>query len=104
MPDQLSPEIMDSIVGGYNSDPFAVLGPHPSTYEGKPAIAVRTFLPWAETLQVAMHDGEVYDAWRIHPEGLFEAVVPGSEGFGYLLRATNKLGGTVDLADPYSFG
>jgi 1,4-alpha-glucan branching enzyme len=104
MPDQLSPETIDSIVHGYNSDPFAVLGPHPTTHDGKPATAVRAFLPWATALQVARHDGPVYDAWQIHPEGLFEAVIPGTESFGYILRATNPQGGTVDLVDPYSFG
>jgi 1,4-alpha-glucan branching enzyme len=110
----LSSEVIDSIVGGYNSDPFAVLGPHRVEVRGKPHIAVRAFLPWAAGVQVVRQDGSdsgsgsgsgaVYDMARVHPDGLFEALIPGSEGFVYRLRATNYAGGTVELYDPYSFG
>src|SRR5438094_563861 len=104
MPESLPPEIIASIIGGYNPDPFAVLGPHPVAYNGQLAIAVRTFLPWAASVQVAKYDGTVHDMWRIHPDGLFEAVIPSDSGFGYTLRATDQTGNVVDLHDPYSFG
>ncbi|MEO8286662.1 MAG: 1,4-alpha-glucan branching protein GlgB [Chloroflexota bacterium] len=104
MPASLSPELTASIVGGYNGDPFAVLGPHLTTLDAGPAVVVRTFLPWAEHVQLAMDDGNLHDMWRIHPDGLFEAVIPSDGIFGYTLRATNRLGQSTDLHDVYSFG
>src|SRR5437762_12986019 len=102
MPETLPREVIHSIAGGYNGDPFAVLGPHPVMDDGTPAMAVRAFLPWAASMQVAMRDGEAYDMWRIHPDGFFEAVVPHEDdsGSGYTLRATDHTGRTVDLLDP----
>jgi len=43
--ESLAPEVIASIVGGYNGDPFAVLGPHLTTLDASPAVAVRVFLP-----------------------------------------------------------
>src|SRR5689334_13035421 len=100
----LAPELIASIVGGYNSDPFAVLGPHMTTLDAAPAVAVRTFLPWADHVQVARDDGPLHDMERIHPERFFEAIVPSDRVFGYTLRATNHQGHATDLLDPYSFG
>jgi 1,4-alpha-glucan branching enzyme len=105
MANTLSDALINSIVGGYNGDPFAVLGPHRVAGEdGKPAVAVRAFLPWAADLKVVRHDGSMFDAWRIHPDGFFEAVIPSDDMFGYFLRADNAHGNIVDLHDPYSFG
>jgi 1,4-alpha-glucan branching enzyme len=99
----LAPELIASIVGGYNGDPFAVLGPHVTTLDAAPAVAIRTFLPWAEHVQVA-RDDTLYDMELVHPEGLFEAVIPSDSTFSYSLRATNRQGYAADLLDPYSFG
>ncbi|MGI8587923.1 MAG: 1,4-alpha-glucan branching protein GlgB [Chloroflexia bacterium] len=105
MPGNLSPELIETIVAGLNGDPFAVLGPHAAVdAEGRPAVAVRAFLPWASSLQVVRHDGALFDAWRIHPAGFFEAVIPGSEAFGYRLRATDAAGLAREMADPYDYG
>jgi 1,4-alpha-glucan branching enzyme len=82
VPDNLSPQLIDSIVHGYNGDPFSVLGPHPVTKDGQPALAIRAFLPWATTLQVARNDGTVYDMTRIHPDGFFEAIIPAGGASG----------------------
>ncbi len=100
----LSNETIASIVGGHNRDPFAVLGPHLAEQDGQPATVIRAFLPWAAAVQVVKQDVAQFEMWRIHPDGLFEAVVPGEGGFGYVLRATNVASDTVDLVDPYSFG
>jgi 1,4-alpha-glucan branching enzyme len=102
--DNLSPQIIDSIVRGYNGDPFSVLGPHAVTKDGQPAVAIRAFLPWATSLQVARDAGTVYEMECIHPDGFFEAVIPTAGPFGYTLRATDPVGHVVDLIDPYSFG
>ena len=85
--------------------PFAVLGPHAVTHEGKPSLAVRAFLPWATSLSLVFDGGPTYEMWRLHPFGFFEAIVPGRHpSSNYVLRAENSLGGVVDLRDPYSFG
>ena len=93
-------------MGGYNGDPFAVLGPHAVTHEGKPSLAVRAFLPWATSLSLVFEGGLTYEMWRLHPFGFFEAIVPQDAipNSNYVLRAKNTLGGVVDLRDPYSFG
>lgn len=104
MPELLSPELVNSIVGGYNADPFAVLGPHAVIMDDGPAIAIRTFLPWATRAQVVRPDGTLHEMWRVHPEGLFEAIIPGAKRFPYTLRLTDPVGGVVDLDDPYAFG
>ena len=104
MPETLPTETIDAIVGGYYNDPFAVLGPHGVTVDGAPAVAVRTFLPWATAVRVALADGTLVDMWRLRPEGFFEGVVPGEGPLSYTLRATDPVGNTVDLVDPYSFG
>jgi 1,4-alpha-glucan branching enzyme len=108
----LPPAAIESIVGGYNTDPFAVLGPHIVEVNGEPALAVRAMLPWAAALKVVLRDGSaaVFDAWRIHPDGFFEAVIPQSalrnpgSAVSYTLRAIDPLGQSVDLLDTYSFG
>ena len=82
MAPSLSPELIASIVGGYNGDPFAVLGPHMTTLDAAQAVAIRTFLPWAEHVQVARDDGTLHDMERIHPDGLFEAIIPSDGMFG----------------------
>lgn len=96
-------EVIDSIVGGYNGNPFGVLGPHEATHNGKPATAVRAFLPWAKAVRVVV-GGDVYEMERLHTQGFFEGVVPKTGKFSYALRADNYVGSTVDLIDPYSFG
>ncbi|MEO5952308.1 MAG: 1,4-alpha-glucan branching protein GlgB [Chloroflexia bacterium] len=105
MPNTLSNDLINSIIGGYNSDPFAVLGPHQVTDDdGKPAIAIRAFLPWAAGVKGFRDNGTMFEMWRIHPDGFFEVVLPGDRPFGYILRADNSQGGTIDIRDPYSYG
>lgn len=100
----IPPEVIDSIVGGYNGDPFAVLGPHAVMHDGKPAVAIRAMLPWADKLQAVRSDGTVHDLWRIHPDGFYEGIILGKDSFSYKLRATNPAGDDVEMADPYAFG
>ena len=76
MDQTLSGALIDSIVGGYNGDPFAVLGPHAVTHEGEPSVAVRALVPWATSLSVVFDGGATYEMWRLHPFGFFEAVSP----------------------------
>ncbi len=100
---EISREIIDSIVGGYNPDPFGVLGPHITVQNGQEATAVRVYLPWVQAIQVVC-EGEVYDMRRLHPAGFFEAIVPQQGHTSYTLLAIDLMGNVVDLQDPYFFG
>ncbi len=104
MPPILSPEEIEAIVTGNVGDPFALLGPHALSTEAGPATVVRAFLPWAQAVTLITHLGAEHPMERVHPDGLYEVVVPEQENFGYRLRATDPGGNAVDLADPYSFG
>ncbi|HUS14616.1 MAG TPA: 1,4-alpha-glucan branching enzyme, partial [Chloroflexia bacterium] len=88
----LTGEEIEALVGGYHSDPFAVLGPHQSTVDGEPATAVRVFLPWARGVRVTRPDGPPQEMWRVHAAGVFEALLPGPRPPDYRLQATNPLG------------
>jgi 1,4-alpha-glucan branching enzyme len=105
MADTLSPAAVQALVTATSNDPFALLGPHRVEHEGQPAWAVRVLLPWATGVQVVRSDtGTAYDAWPVHPQGLFEAIIPGAEGFAYRLEATNGHGQNISLLDPYNYG
>lgn len=86
-------------------DPFSVLGMHPIRHGAKRAQAVRVFLPEAQIVTVvAMSGGAKYPASRIHPEGIFEAVIPGQEKpFAYELEILDWQGHLSRQRDPYSF-
>src|SRR5690606_38843267 len=63
---------MDHLIAGEVHDPHAVLGAHP----GPDAPVVRTLRRGARDVAVLV-DGARHPAHRVHPEGIFEAVVPG---------------------------
>ncbi|HEY8453690.1 MAG: 1,4-alpha-glucan branching protein GlgB [Micromonosporaceae bacterium] len=63
---------MDHLIAGEVHDPHAVLGAHP----GPDATVVRTLRRGARDVAVLV-DGARHPAHRVHPEGIFEAVVPG---------------------------
>ena len=97
---------LDLILRAEHSDPFHVLGAHPVEVQGKPAIAIRAFLPDAVSLQAirVFEPHGVYPFVRIHAEGFFEAVVPGEwQIFPYHLRARNAQGVEWEFEDPYRF-
>ena len=103
MAEPLTPALIQALVAGRHDDPFAVLGPHIIATEGGPALAVRAFLPGATRLRVVYPAEALYEAWPVHPDGLFEAIIPG-EPAPYRLRATDAAGQERDLVDPYSLG
>ncbi|MCW5962917.1 MAG: 1,4-alpha-glucan branching protein GlgB [Bryobacterales bacterium] len=96
---------MEALVGGYHSDPFAVLGPHKET-EGKgrkaaAAWTITTFQPQAESVEVLLA-GKAEPMERVHPQGLFRwrgAAEPGH----YRLRTHRYQGGIIDIEDAYRF-
>ncbi|PYV31811.1 MAG: 1,4-alpha-glucan branching enzyme [Acidobacteria bacterium] len=125
-------EEVELIVEGEHSDPFHVLGAHAVAVEGKPAVAVRAFLPGAAKVwvirgaaAVAAKDENFGDPavagsllqnrdpigarravslQAIHPEGFFEAVFTDEANtFPYRLRAEGSAGHTWEFDDPYRF-
>ena len=97
-------EELDKIVYTYHHDPFTVLGAHPVTIKGEPAVAVRAFLPFAKQAWVAPASGEMQAMTRLEGTDFFEAQFPGlAEPFRYEIRTLNKDGETRQRADPYRF-
>jgi 1,4-alpha-glucan branching enzyme len=97
-------EEIERIVHAEHSDPFHILGAHPAEVEGKPAIAIRAFLPQTDRAWVVRLDGRGNPAplERVHPQGFFEAVFRDETIlFPYRLRVEN--GGQHEFEDPYRF-
>jgi 1,4-alpha-glucan branching enzyme len=68
---------LDRLSRGELSDPFRVLGPHWTNENGKYSLVVRSFSPDAIAVTfVWLADGATVEAAKIHPHGIFEAVVP----------------------------
>lgn len=100
----VSRDAVDRIVHAQHHDPFDVLGAHPVTVDGAPAVSIRVLLPAAQELTVLAEDGTEYEMARIHDDGLFEAqCLDREELFRYRVRATDHAGHTWTYVDPYSF-
>jgi 1,4-alpha-glucan branching enzyme len=88
-----------ALVNGSHTDPFAVLGVHRSG----PTRIVRTLQPQAERVSVIDTAGETLaDMERVHPGGIFAAIMPPRLRH-YRLRVTTTSGYTTDIEDPYRF-
>ena len=100
-PTNITSETVDSIIYGYNKDPFAVLGPH----EDGAGLVVRAFLPGAAAVNVVDETAkETFSMDIIHGDGFFEAFVPGGElPFDYSLEIQYGSGDFVKYEDPYAF-
>jgi 1,4-alpha-glucan branching enzyme len=64
---------MNSVIAGDTHDPHAILGAHP--HGGHTVI--RTLRKGAESVAV-LHEGERYEATRVHDDGIFAAELPGT--------------------------
>jgi 1,4-alpha-glucan branching enzyme len=87
-----------------HADPFHILGAHPLEVDGRPAVAIRAFLPGADNAWVVRgpSEGDVAPLQRIHTDGFFEALFPGEQAvFPYRLRTENE--GRHEFEDPYRF-
>ena len=88
-------------------DPFRILGPHLINEGGSSAVAIRAFLPTAESVSVLAREKKSereYPMTKIHEHGFFEVVIPGkSEVFPYQLKKTTAAGGVEVFNDSYSF-
>ena len=99
-------DVADHLVHGNFWDPFSVLGSHAVDAGGHPARALRAFLPEASRAWAVSDDGKSKVPYqRIHPDGLFELVLPGqSDPFPYKIEVEGNDGHTWDFDDPYRFG
>src|SRR5580692_10309541 len=68
---------IENLVRGEHSNPFQILGPHWDDRNGRSSLVIRAFHPGAvEVSIVRAADNATHLATRIHPDGVFEAVVP----------------------------
>jgi 1,4-alpha-glucan branching enzyme len=100
------PDILAATVSGTCGDPFAVLGRHAATIDGRPAVIVRTIQPSASAVELVTGDRVTPMPMR-QPGGLFEARIPLDAGtatdLDYRLRVHDE-GGVREIIDPYRFG
>jgi 1,4-alpha-glucan branching enzyme len=106
------PEI-ELLVRAEHSDPFRVLGPHAVESGGKRTIVIRTLQPHAASVAVLWGKArKSYAAARIHPDGLYEAIIPAETKketsteiapASYVLRITYPDGNAQEVHDAYAF-
>ncbi len=97
-------EEIAQILRAEHGDPFHILGIHLVEVQGRPAVAIRAYLPRTRDAWVVRGPGavDVIPLQRIHADGFFEAVFPGEQAlFPYRLRTDPA--GQNDFEDPYRF-
>jgi 1,4-alpha-glucan branching enzyme len=96
----LSQETIDAIIGGYHGAPFDILGPHLKDGD----LVIRCIEPDAEHINIRTGQIQTYAMVKIHPGGLFEAIIPHQdEAFHYQLEKHYYSGHTALHEDPYAF-
>jgi len=98
---------VSALVEGRSETPFSLLGPHRVDYKGREALAIRAFLPESQQAWI-VHPAhsELRPMQRIHPAGLYEAVLPvayESTDQPYQLRVADEEGRLTTMHDPYAF-
>jgi len=100
-------EKVQALSEGRYENPFDILGPHQVVDGGRPAVAVRAFLPRSQQAWI-VHPahGSSQPMRRIHPAGLYEAICPVTEAelaSQYMLRMIDERGQQSTMHDPYAF-
>ncbi len=101
-----SREEIQKIVDTDHYDPFAVLGPHLVGEGNKRCVAIRAFLPDTRQAFVVEERNakKEHKMEKIHPDGLFEVLLPDrSEIFPYRLKKESLTGDVETFRDSYSF-
>jgi 1,4-alpha-glucan branching enzyme len=99
-----------------HADPFHILGPHRTMLDGEECVAVRTIQPHAASVSVLWgNPSREFPASRIHPDGLFEALIPLPKKSrsklmaeeispaSYRLKITYPNGNSWQVHDAYAF-
>src|SRR6476469_7745800 len=99
-------DLLDAVAAGAGDDPFAVLGPHLTSHDGREAMVIRTMQPSATAVDVVIGD-RVLPMNRRRADGLFEASLDtearSPRDVFYRLRIHE--GHSVrETIDPYRFG
>jgi 1,4-alpha-glucan branching enzyme len=99
----IAPDQVERIVNNYHHDPFEVLGPHSVQQNGKPAWAVRSYLPNADAVWVIRpEERQEYPMHSVHNPHFFECIIETPELKNYQLRI--KQGDHEQVVyDPYAF-
>jgi 1,4-alpha-glucan branching enzyme len=104
-------QAIDLLARGMWADPFRVLGPHDAgPGENGPSVIVRTFRPGvarADVVPLGIDGarGAPVQMTRIHPEGIYEARLPGhARSVHYRFVFTWQDGTSLETADPFRFG
>ena len=107
-------EAVENLAQGLHADPFGILGPHRIERDGRTALAIRAIRPGATSLEIVWSaDRKAYPATRIHPDGVFEALLPLElPGFRpdqaiapsqYRLHSRFADDREIETCDPYAF-
>ena len=114
---QLSLSDVGRLVDGHLENPSSILGPHPVDYRGERAMAIRSFLPDAQSAWIIDGpSGERRPMRKLHPAGFFEAIcldtVDAPEAAHhdaiapthstYRIQMSDKSGELVNMHDPYA--
>ena len=93
------------ILNAKHWDPFSTLGMHIIEKDGKKVIAVRAFLPEAQTVRIVdIKANKSYQMEKIHKAGFFEAICTDKKDiFLYRISIKSIDGTTAEFYDPYSF-
>jgi 1,4-alpha-glucan branching enzyme len=105
---------IESVVQAEHGDPFSILGPHWVERGAGRSLAIRAFRAGAERASVLWGSNrKAYPAVQIHPEGVFEAILPADtpnlrEGEGlsptaYRLQFNFPNKAQFETYDPYAF-
>ena len=95
--------LLDALVEGRSADPFAVLGSHATTRDGRAVRVIRTVRPRATAIDLLVGDAAIAMR-RTHPHGLFEATCDlGDRPSAYRFRI-HEAETIRDADDAYRFG
>ena len=91
---------LDALVRREHSNPHGVLGAHPVA----DGVVIRAYRPAACAITAHLGNSETAELEQIHPGGVFEAVVEGTElPLHYMLEVDYGSAGTFTIEDPYRF-
>jgi 1,4-alpha-glucan branching enzyme len=101
-------EPLRALLSARNSDPFAILGPHPIESPQGRRWVVRAFQPRAMDATVLLSDHSALPMRRLPNTGFFEAELPGFSEFAphpssYRIRFRTQYGEEFEGYDPYAF-
>jgi 1,4-alpha-glucan branching enzyme len=95
--------LLDDVAEGRSADPFAVLGPHAITVDGRSAWVIRTVRPRATAIELLVGDTALAMR-KTHPHGLFEVTLDAADLSSSYRFRIHEPAATRDTEDAYRFG